>query len=81
MRSWQMHEAREQLSEVLEQAVKQGPQEITWRGQSVAVVISRTIFDQLSMPQQSLVDFMRASPLMGREDVELASERGRSDQA
>jgi hypothetical protein len=42
----------------------------------VAVVVSRKLFDQLSGNEQSLVDFMRASPLSGREDVDLERDRG-----
>lgn len=45
-------------------------------GRSVAVVISRELFDRLSGNQNSLVDFMQQSPLYGQEDI--AFERDRS---
>jgi hypothetical protein len=41
----------------------------------VAVVVSRELFDRLSGNEQSLVDFMRASPLRDRDDVEFKRDR------
>lgn len=38
-------------------------------GRSVAVVISRELFDRFSGNQSSLVDFMRQSPLYGCDDI------------
>ena len=63
MQSWQMQTAKARFSELVKHAAQEGPQEITLHGQSVAVVVSRKLFDQLSGNEQSLVDFMRASPL------------------
>ena len=75
MSSWQMQTAKARFSEVIKHAVKE-PQDITLHGNSVAVVVSRELFDRLSGSGQSLADFMRASPLFGRDDVEF--ERNRS---
>jgi len=38
-------------------------------GQSVAVLVSRAIFDHLTGNDQSLVQFMRQSPLYGADDI------------
>jgi hypothetical protein len=37
----------------------------------VAVVVSRELFDRLSGNQDSLVDFMRQSPLYGMDDIQI----------
>ena len=74
MQTWQMQEAKAQLSELIKQARSQ-PQDITLHGKSVAVVLSRESFDRLSQTQQSLVDFMRSSPLYGDEDLDFAREQ------
>ena len=58
MQSWQMQTAKARFSELVKHAAQEGPQEITLHGQSVAVVVSRKLFDQLSGNEQSLVDFM-----------------------
>lgn len=68
MQTWQMQEAKARMSEVVKRAQNQ-PQDITLHGKSVAVVISREAFDRLSQSQDSLVDFMRRSPLYGADDI------------
>lgn len=68
MQTWQMQEAKARMSEVVKRAQNQ-PQDITLHGKSVAVVISRKTFDRLSQSQDSLVDFMRRSPLYGADDI------------
>jgi prevent-host-death family protein len=71
MQRWQMQTAKARFSEVVKRATDEGPQEVTMHGRSVAVVISRELFDRLSGNQNSLVDFMQQSPLYGQEDIVL----------
>lgn len=68
MQTWPIQEAKVHLSELLASAQSQ-PQDITVHGKSVAVVVSRSMFDRLTQAQGSLVDFMRRSPLVDAEDV------------
>lgn len=70
MQTWQLQSAKARFSEVVKHAADDGPQEITVHGRPVAVVISREMFDRLSGNESSLVDFMRASPLYGQDDIE-----------
>lgn len=74
MQTWQMQEAKARMSELVKRAQTQ-PQDITLHGKSVAVVISRETFDRLSQAQESLVDFMRRSPLFGADDITLEREQ------
>lgn len=69
MQSWQMQEAKARLSELVERAVSDGPQTITQDGEAVAVVMSRAAFERLAANEESIVQFMRRSPLYGNEDV------------
>lgn len=75
MQSWQMQTAKARFSEVVKHATDEGPQEITVHGRSVAVVISRELFDRLSGNQNSLLDFMQQSPLYGQEDIVFERDR------
>ena len=75
MHTWQMQTAKARFSEVVKQAADDGPQEITVHGRSVAVVISKELFDRLSGNEASLVDFMRRSPLYGSEDISFERDR------
>ena len=71
MHVWQMQEAKARLSELVKCAESEGPQNITLHGQSVAVVVSRAMFERLTGTEHSLVDFMRRSPLHGADDIVL----------
>jgi prevent-host-death family protein len=76
MQTWQMQAAKARFSDVVRSAKSDGPQDITVHGKSVAVVVSRELYDRLSGNAQSLVQFLQASPLYGLED--LALERDKS---
>ena len=69
MQTWQMQTAKARFSDVVRSAKSDGPQDITWHGKSVAVVLSRDLFDQLSGNSPSLVEFMQRSPLCGLDDL------------
>lgn len=71
MRTWQMQEAKACLSELIKRAQTDGPQDITLHGLSVAVVLSRSVFERLLGNRLSLVEFIRQSPLYGTDDLEL----------
>ena len=75
MQTWQMQATKARFSELVKHAAQEGPQDITLHGKSVAVVLSRELFDRLSGGEQSLVDFMRASPLAGHEEIGFERDR------
>lgn len=72
-RQWQLQDAKNRLSQVVERAVHDGPQTITLRGKPTAVVISFEEFRRLNAPQESLTGFLKKSPLHG---LELDLQRG-----
>jgi len=65
--SWQVQEAKNKFSEVIERASHGDPQVITKHGTEVAVVISIDQFKSLKARSQSLVEFLLESPLSGSE--------------
>ncbi len=75
MQAWQMQTAKAQFSEVVRSAKLDGPQDITVHGKSVAVVVSRELFDRLSGNTESLVQFMRQSPLYGMDEIDLSRDK------
>lgn len=75
MQTWQMQEAKARMSELVKQAQSQGPQAITMHGRPVAVVVSRETYDRLSQTGDSLVAFMRRSPLYGSDDIEFERDK------
>ncbi|MFA4837710.1 MAG: type II toxin-antitoxin system Phd/YefM family antitoxin [Dehalococcoidia bacterium] len=72
---WQLQEAKNKFSEVVEAALNDGPQVITKRGTDTAVVLSYTEYRRLFFTQKKLSDFFRESPLVG---VELDLTRDKS---
>ncbi len=74
MRTWQIQEAKAHLSELVRDTERAGPQEITWHGRAVAVVLSKVEYDRLASTGQSLVEFMRHSPLFDTDDVDLTRD-------
>lgn len=62
---WQLQEAKNKLSQVVEQAMHEGPQEITRHGRKAAVVLSVKDYQRLKPRRGTLVDFFRRSPLRG----------------
>ncbi len=74
MRAWQIQEAKAHLSELVRETERAGPQAITWHGREVAVVLSKAEYERLTGTGQSLVEFMRRSPLFGTDDVELTRD-------
>jgi len=75
MHTWQMQEAKAHLSELVKLAESEGPQDITLHGRSVAVVLSRSAFERLSGSENSLVEFMRRSPLYGLDEIDFDRDR------
>jgi prevent-host-death family protein len=75
MQAWQMQDAKARLSEVIKLAEHDGPQAITLHGRPVAVLLSRSSFEQLSGRSQSFVEFMRGSPLYGLDELEFEREQ------
>ena len=78
MQTWQMQTAKAQFSDVVRNAKSNGPQDITLHGKSVAVVLSRELFDRLSGNTQSLLQFMQSSPLHGLDDLEFERDQSLS---
>ena len=75
MRSWQIQEAKANLSELVRATESAGPQEITWHGRGVAVVLSKAEYERLSGTRQSLLEFMQSSPLFDSVDVDLTRDQ------
>ncbi len=70
---WSVAEAKARFSEVVDRALKQGPQAITRNGRPTVVVVSVEEWTRKSERKGTLADFFAASPLRG-SDLEI--ERG-----
>lgn len=76
---WQLQEAKNKLSEVINLALSNGPQLITRRGEKTAVLLSYNEYEKLCKAQGRLSEFFRESPLAGSSvNREKAQNRGDS---
>jgi antitoxin Phd len=76
IRSWQLQEAKNKFSRVVENAVNDGPQIITKRGVEVAIIISYAEYQKMIASRGKLSTFFQDSPLV---DVELDLSRDKSE--
>lgn len=82
-RYWQLQEAKNKFSQVVDEALAHGPQVVTRHGVETVVIISYDEFRKRRVSQQTLSQFFRESPLadseinlerdnsMSREDINL----------
>ncbi len=61
---WQLQEAKNRLSELVERAATSGAQVITKHGRPVAVLLSTEAYEKLAhpRPREKLVDILRRCP-------------------
>jgi prevent-host-death family protein len=63
MSAWQIQEAKNKLSELIDRAMAEGPQVITRHGIEVVVVVPYTGYKKLTARKQRMGDFFMSSPL------------------
>ncbi len=74
--AWQLQEAKNKLSEVVQRAMTEGPQTITRHGKPAAVVVSAEEYGR-RMGQERLSRVLRACPLKGWK-LERSQDLGRT---
>jgi prevent-host-death family protein len=78
MTHWQLQDAKNKLSQVVNMATHEGPQSITLRGKETAVILSIDDYRKLTRTQGRLSEFFRQSPLAGVSlDHERPADTGR----
>ena len=66
-RVWQLQEAKNKFSEVVDEALTHGPQVITKRGVEAVIVLSYAEYRTMLLNQKKLSTFFRESPLADAE--------------
>ena len=73
---WQLQDAKNRFSQVVDQAVQEGPQIITKHGVETAIVLSYQEYRRMLVRQPKLSSFFRESPLAG-VSLELSRDKGK----
>jgi prevent-host-death family protein len=63
--NWTVAEAKAKFSEIIERAVSEGPQTITKRGRTAAVVVAAEEWERKTRRAGNLAEFFASSPLRG----------------
>jgi len=71
---WQLQEAKNKFSRLVDRAKNSGPQVVTKHGEEAVVVISASEYRELLKPQLNLVQFFQESPLM-MDDLDLDRDK------
>lgn len=71
--AWQLQDAKNRFSEVVEQALHSGPQTVTRRGEPVVVVVAIDTWRRVVGPVPTLKSFLRSAPLDG---IDLSRDSG-----
>lgn len=75
---WQLQDAKNRFSELVDTVLTTGPQMVTRRGKDAVVVIPAKVYRQLTRPSGSLLEFFANSPLRGaRLDLVRDEDTGR----
>jgi len=73
--TWQLQEAKNKFSKLVEKAQHEGPQFVTKRGKESVVVLSVEEYKKIIKPKSNLFQFIRTSPL---SETLINSERDKS---
>ncbi len=72
--AWQLQEAKNKFSNLVERAHNEGPQIVTKHGKESVVVLSVEDFKKLIRPKTNLYKFLQKSPLAGH-DLDIARDK------
>lgn len=61
-KSWQLQEAKNHFSEVVERAIKDGAQTVTKHGKPAVMIISVEDYQKSVAPRKSLIQLLRECP-------------------
>ena len=61
--TWQLQEAKNKFSKLVERAQYEGPQFVTKHGKKTVVILSMEEYKKIVKPKSDLVQFIQTSPL------------------
>ncbi len=64
---WQLQEAKNKFSNLVDKAQHNGPQVVTKHGKDAVVILSIEEYKKLIKPKKNLVKFFQSSPLASAE--------------
>jgi prevent-host-death family protein len=75
--AWQLQEAKQKFSQLVQQALDEGPQVVTRHGEAVVVVVSADEYQRLTGSKRDFRDFLLNGPDLSALDLSRTTERAR----
>lgn len=76
--NWHLQDAKNNLSRVVQKAIREGPQTLTLRGRRAAVLLSAEEYDRLSAgKKKSIIDHILSGPEWPEDMVEEVDRRSK----
>jgi len=72
--AWQLQEAKNKFSNLVERAQQEGPQVVTKHGKAAVVVLSVDDYKKITKPKDNLIKFLQKSPL-GDLELDLSRDK------
>ncbi|MFL5319384.1 MAG: type II toxin-antitoxin system Phd/YefM family antitoxin [Myxococcaceae bacterium] len=72
---WQIQQAKQRFSELVDQAREKGPQVVTRHGEEVAIVMSIDEYRRLKGGGRDFKAFLRKGPYVDLDDVDFGRQR------
>ena len=74
---WQLQEAKQRFSQLVNQALREGPQVVSRHGEEVVVVLSKAEYDRLKKPAPDFTEFLLSMPKGDELDIRRSKEKPR----
>lgn len=71
---WQLQDAKNKFSNLVDKAQHHGPQVVTKHGKDAVVILSIDEYKELIKPKMNLVKFLQNSPL-SKEDLDISRSK------
>ena len=72
---WQLQEAKQRFSQLVQKAIKEGPQVVSRHGEEVVVVLSKSEYDRLRKPVPDFKEFLLTFPPLDELDIRRSREK------
>ena len=73
--NWHLQDAKNNFSKLVREAIKNGPQTVTLRGERAAVILSAEDYDRMNANKASLAEFILSGPDLDDDIVDEINRR------
>jgi prevent-host-death family protein len=73
--NWHLQDAKNNFSKLVREAIKNGPQTVTLRGERAVVVLSAEDYDKLKEKKPTLAEFILSGPKLDDDIVDEINRR------